>query len=285
MIKCLLSEVRIMSQEYKKLEGYVESIREKTDMKPDVAIILGSGLDGFVDCLENQVERGYRKIPGHPVCTNAAHRGRYVFGNIGKTNIVVLEGRIHHYEGYSMNEVVTPVRVARMLGAKTLIITNAAGGINLDFDMGTMMAITDQIACLVPSPLIGEDIEELGTRFPDMTYIYDKDLTSKLIFTAEKLGYEMKSGVYIQDSGPNYESPAEVKAYRSWGADAVGMSTAVEAIAASHCGFKIVGLSCIANKAADINDGPLDDDEVISVVNGVADKVNEILVHFIQDNL
>ena len=148
-----------MSQEYKKLEGYIESIREKTDMKPDVAIILGSGLDAFVDCLDNQVERGYRKIPGHPICTNAAHRGRYVFGNIGDTNIVVLEGRLHHYEGYSMNEVVTPVRVARMLGAKTLIITNAAGGINLDFDMGTKMAITDQIASLVPSPLVGEDIE------------------------------------------------------------------------------------------------------------------------------
>ncbi|MCR5429916.1 MAG: purine-nucleoside phosphorylase [Eubacterium sp.] len=273
-----------MSQEYKKLEGYIKSIREKTDMKPDVAIILGSGLDAFVDCLDNQVERGYRKIPGHPICTNAAHRGRYVFGNIGDTNVVVLEGRLHHYEGYSMNEVVTPVRVARMLGAKTLIITNAAGGINLDFDMGTMMAITDQIASLVPSPLVGEDIEELGTRFPDMTYIYDKDLTKSLIQTANDLGYEMKKGVYIQDSGPNYESPAEVKAYRIWGADAVGMSTAVEAIAASHCGFKIVGLSCIANKAADINDGPLDDAEVISAVNGIAGKVNEILIKFIEKN-
>ena len=271
-----------MSQEYKKLEGYVESIREKTDMVPDVAIILGSGLNDFVDCIENQVERGYRKIPGHPVCTNAAHRGRYIFGYIGDTKVVAIQGRIHHYEGYSMNEVVTPVRVAKMLGAKTLIITNAAGGINLDFDAGTMMAITDQIASLVPSPLVGEDIEELGTRFPDMSYIYDKDLTLKLIFTAEELGYELKSGVYIQDSGPNYESPAEVRAYRNWGADAVGMSTAVEAIAASHCGFKTVGLSCIANKAADINDGPLDDDEVVKIVSEMSEKVNKILVEFIQ---
>ena len=271
-----------MSQEYKKLEGYLESIREKTAMVPDVAIILGSGLNDFVDCIENQIERGYRKIPGHPVCTNAAHRGRYIFGNIGKTKVLAIQGRIHHYEGYSMNDVVVPVRVAKMLGAKTLIITNAAGGINLDYDAGTMMAITDQIASLVPSPLVGEDVEELGTRFPDMTYIYDRDLTLKLIFTAEELGYEIKSGVYIQDSGPNYESPAEVRAYRNWGADAVGMSTAVEAIAASHCGFKTVGLSCIANKAADINDGPLDDDEVVKIVSEMSEKVNKILAEYIK---
>ncbi len=272
-----------MSREYKKLENYCKSIREKTDMKPEVAVILGSGLDSFVDCLENQVERGYHKIPEHPICTNAAHRGRYVFGTIGDTNVVVLQGRLHYYEGYSMKDVVAPVRVARMLGAKTLIITNAAGGINLNYEMGTMMAITDQIASFVPSPLVGEDVEELGTRFPDMTYIYNRELTKNLIETASELGYQLEKGVYVQSSGPNYESPAEVKGYRSMGADAVGMSTAAEAIAAAHCGFKTCGISCIANKAADVNEGPLDDDEVVSAVSSFSNKINDILVKFIKD--
>ena len=273
-----------MSQEYKKLEGYIESIREKTDMIPDVAVVLGSGLDAFVDSLENPVERGYRKIPEHPVCTNAAHRGRYVFGTIDDTNVVVLQGRLHYYEGYDMNDVVAPVRVARMLGAKTLIITNAAGAINVHYDAGTIMAITDQISSFVPSPLAGEDVTELGTRFPDMTYIYDKELTDNLIKTAGSLQYKIESGVYIQACGPNYESPAEIRAFRTMGSDAVGMSTTAEAIAAKHCGFRTIGLSCIANKAADMNIGPLNDDEVVATVASMSDKVNEILVKFIKEN-
>lgn len=273
-----------MSQEYKKLESYVESIREKTDMIPDVAVILGSGLDSFVNSLENPVERGYRKIPGHPICTNAAHRGRYVFGTIGDKKIAVLQGRLHYYEGYSMQDVVVPVRVARMLGAKTLIITNAAGAINVNYDSGTIMAIKDQISSFVPSPLAGEDVTELGTRFPDMTYIYDKELTDKLIKTAGTLEYNIESGIYIQASGPNYESPAEIRAFRTMGADAVGMSTTAEAIAAKHCGFKIIGLSCIANKAADNNIGPLNDEDVVSTVASMSDKVNNILVKFLKEN-
>lgn len=270
-----------MSKHYKELESYCEEIRKHTDMIPDVAIILGSGLTNFVDLVDNKVKIGYAEIPGFPTCTNAQHRGRYIFGNIGETKVVVLQGRIHYYEGYSMQEVVIPVRVARMLGAKNLIITNAAGGINLNYDMGTIMAITDQISSFVPSPLVGEDIEELGTRFPDMTYIYDRTMTKDLCRTAIDLGYKIEKGIYVEDSGPNYESPAEVKAYRALGADAVGMSTAVEAIAAAHCGFKTVGLSCIANKAADINDAPLDDYDVVNAVSEMSDKVNRIITTFI----
>lgn len=248
---------------------------------PEVALILGSGLGEYAKNMEVKAEIAYSEIDGFPVSTVEGHDGRFLFGYIQGVPTVLMKGRVHYYEGYSMTDVVLPVRLMGLLGAKKLILTNAAGGVNMDFKGGDLMMITDQISTHVPSPLIGANQDELGVRFPDMSYIYDLELCEKIRKAAKKLHLTLREGVYVQCSGPNYESPAEVRMLRSQGADAVGMSTACEAIAAHHMGMRVCGISCITNPAAGILDQPLSHEEVQESAQRVKDSFEKLITEVI----
>ena len=256
-----------MSQAYDKLMKSYEYCKRKIDMKPKVALVLGSGLGDFAKQVEAVAEIPYSEIEGFPVSTVAGHDGRFIFGYIGEVPVVLMKGRVHYYEGYSMQDVVLPIRLMKMLGAEILFLTNASGGVNKAFSAGDFMLITDQISSFVPSPLIGANLEELGPRFPDMSEIYDKDLQDMIRETAKEEHIPIQEGVYLQFTGPNYESPAEVRMAGLLGADAVGMSTACEAIAANHMGMKICGISCITNMACGISQNPLNHEEVQETAN------------------
>lgn len=252
---------------YEKLQGCLASIRQKTDFVPKVALILGSGLGDYAEEIEIHQIIPYEEIQGFPVSTVPGHKGRFVLGYVKGVPVIIMQGRVHYYEGYSITDVVLPVRLMKLLGAEILFLTNAAGGVNFDFRPGDFMMITDQISSFVPSPLIGSNVEELGERFSDMSEIYDKDLQKLLESTAEELRIPLQKGVYIQLTGPNYESPAEVRMCRILGADAVGMSTACEAVAANHCGMKICGISCITNLACGMSETPLNHKEVQEIAD------------------
>ncbi|MBR1816499.1 MAG: purine-nucleoside phosphorylase [Lachnospiraceae bacterium] len=258
-----------------------ESVIDKINNKPEIAIILGSGFGDFGETIDNKTYINYNDIDDFPISTVSGHAGRFILGNIGDKNVICMQGRVHYYEGYTMDKVVLPIRLMKLLGADTLILTNAAGGINKKFKPGSLMAITDHITSFVPSPLIGENIDNLGTRFPDMSEVYNKELLSVLDKTAEKLGISLEHGVYIQTTGPNYETPAEINMYRLLGADAVGMSTACEAIAAKHMGMSIAGISCITNMAAGISDAPLSHSEVKETADRTAATFQHLLREFI----
>ncbi len=245
-----------------KLTAAFADLKNKTSAKPEILLVLGSGLGDFADRLEESESVNYSDIVGFPTSTVEGHKGRFVFGKLCGKSIAVMQGRVHYYEGYSMSDVVLPLRIIRMLGAEKLILTNAAGGINPDFAVGDFMLITDHISSFVPSPLIGENIDTLGVRFPDMTKVYNEELAEKTRRAAKKLSITLKEGVYLQTSGPQYETPTEVRLYKSLGADAVGMSTACEATAAAHAGYKILGISCISNAAAGLSKTPLTHEEV-----------------------
>lgn len=255
---------------YEKLLRCYKSCKEKTDFKPHIALILGSGLGALADELEVHSIIPYDELEGFPVSTVPGHKGRFVFGNFGECPVVIMQGRVHYYEGYDISDVVLPVRLVHMLGAKTLFLTNAAGGINYNFKAGDLMLIQDHISTFITSPLRGENIEELGTRFPDMSEVYDSNLCDIISKSARKLDISLKSGVYAQTAGPNFETPAEVRMLRILGADAVGMSTACEAIAARHCGMKVCGISCISNLASGISNTPLSHDEVQETADKIA---------------
>ena len=244
------------------LQNALSFIRKRTDFVPQIAIVLGSGLGGFSERVKVQTAVDYADIPGFPQSTVAGHAGRFLFGTIGSVRVVLMQGRVHYYEGYSMSEVVMPIRLMRLLGAEILLLTNAAGGINPAFHAGDLMCITDQIGSFVPSPLIGPNDDALGVRFPDMSHIYDESLSQYIRAAAEELRIPLQNGVYVQTSGPQYESPQEIRMYALLGADAVGMSTACEAIAAVHAGFRVCGISCICNPAAGISPTPLTHAEV-----------------------
>lgn len=266
-----------MNKVYEKLLSCYKQIRKMTDLEPRIAIVLGSGLGHFGDCIKVVDTVEYSSIDGFPVSTVNGHAGKFLFGYIGDVPVVAMQGRIHYYEGYSMTDVVLPIRLMCMLGAKKLILTNAAGGINSTFKPGTLMALTDHITSFVPSPLIGPNIEELGVRFPDMTAVYDPELREILKNTAKELDIPLKEGVYIQFTGPAYETPAEIRAARTLGADAVGMSTAVEAMAARHLGARICAVSCISNMAAGLNKKPLTHEEVKETADMVADQFQKLI--------
>ena len=235
---------------------------KKTDFIPNVALILGSGLGSFADSLYEKTFIDYSEIQGFPVSTVAGHRGRFVFGYAGDVPVVVMQGRIHYYEGYSIGDVVLPTRLMGLMGAKTLFLTNAAGGINTNFSAGDLMVINDHISTFSPSPLLGKNYEELGERFPDMTEVYSKKLRELICEVADEENIKIRSGVYMQVSGPQYETPAEIRMMRKLGADAVGMSTACEAIAAHHMGIQVCGVSLITNMAAGVLSKPLSHKEV-----------------------
>ena len=259
-----------MNQVYEKLMRCYASVREKVDFKPRVALVLGSGLGNYGEQIRISQVLDYHEIEGFPVSTVPGHKGRFLFGYVDDVPVVAMQGRVHYYEGYPMTDVVLPIRLMKLLGAGILFLTNAAGGVNPEFSAGDFMLIKDQIASFVPSPLIGANLEELGPRFCDMSEVYDKDLQEIIRKTAKELGIPLREGVYIQLTGPNFETPAEVKMCRTLGADAVGMSTACEGIAANHMGMKICGISCISNLACGLTDQPLSHQEVQETADRVA---------------
>lgn len=270
-----------MGKEYERLLKCLECVRVKTDFRPKVALILGSGLGDYGESIQRECTMDYSEIEGFPVSTVPGHKGRFLFGFVEGIPIVAMQGRVHYYEGYPMADVVLPVRLMGLMGAEILFLTNASGGVNEAFAPGDLMLIRDQISDFVPSPLIGENIEEFGPRFPDMSHIYDEELQNILRDGAASLGIPLKEGVYLQFTGPNYESPAEIRMSRILGADAVGMSTACEAIAANHMGMKICGISCISNMAAGISKKPLNHQEVQEAADRVAPLFKKLVTESI----
>lgn len=271
-----------MSKAYERLQKCYECFKAKISFVPDIALILGSGLGDYADTIKQEAVLEYKDIEGFPVSTVAGHKGRFVFGYVGDVKVVVMQGRVHYYEGYSMEDVVLPVRLMKLMGAKVLFLTNASGGVNFDYSAGDFMLISDQI-CMAPSPLIGENLDELGPRFPDMSNIYDRELRKTVRDTAASLGIKLQEGVYIQLTGPNYESPAEIRMVRTLGADAVGMSTACEAIAANHCGLKTVGISCVSNLACGMTDKPLSHAEVQETADKAAPLFRRLVTESIKN--
>ncbi len=267
----------------KKINECVKYIQEKVDFVPEVAVILGSGLGYFAEEIEKVSEVHYSEIPGFPQSTVAGHVGRFVFGYVGDVKVIVMQGRVHFYEGYPMSDVVLPIRVMHALGAKKLILTNAAGGMNTGFKAGDLMLITDHISTFVPSPLIGANLEELGPRFPDMSEVYDKELREVARKVAKNQDISLQEGVYVQLSGPNYETPAEINMLQKFGADAVGMSTVCEAMVANHMGMKICGISCITNMASGMSTQQLDHKEVQETADRVSDAYRRLIGGIIKE--
>ncbi len=259
-----------MNNIQKKLNAAVASLKSLTDFRPEVVLILGSGLGGFADRMSVEQTVSYNEIEGFPSSTVSGHAGRLVLGRVGDVRVAAMQGRVHYYEGNDMSDVVLPLRALRLLGAEKIFLTNAAGGINANFACGELMLIEDHIASLVPSPLRGENLDGLGLRFPDMTKVYDPELCRLAVNAAARLGIGLRRGVYLQTPGPQYETPAEIKMFRAWGADAVGMSTACEAIAARHAGYRICGISLISNAAAGMTGEPLTHEEVKATADRAA---------------
>lgn len=247
---------------YEKLQRCYDCFREKIDFHPLVGMTLGSGLGDYADGIEIAATLDYRDIEGFPVSTAEGHRGRFVFGYVEGVPVVIMQGRVHYYEGYDINDVVLPTRLMGLMGVKALFLTNASGGLNPDYGPGEFMLISDHIADFVPSPLIGPNIDELGTRFPDMTGLYSSRLREVIRGAAKDLSIPLREGVYVQLSGPNFETPAEVRMCRILGGDAVGMSTAVEAVAARHMGLEVCGVSLVTNPGAGLTPQPLSHIEV-----------------------
>lgn len=266
-----------MNKEFEKINHCLEQIRSKTDFEPLMAVVLGSGLGGYASKMEVVCEIPYSEIDGFPVSTVQGHDGRFLFGYVEGVPIVAMKGRVHFYEGYTIDDVVLPIRTMGLLGAKYILLTNAAGGIDLDFESGDLMLIEDHISSFIRSPLIGENIEELGVRFPDMSRVYDLKLCDCIRRAASSEGIDIKEGTYLQTSGPQFETPTEIKMFRTLGASAVGMSTVVEAIAAHHMGLRVCGISCISNMAAGILDQPLTHSEVQITADKVAHKFERLV--------
>lgn len=262
---------------YQKLKQCYDSVRSVVDFAPKLALVLGSGLGNFANEIEVHATLDYNEIEGFPVSTVAGHRGRFVFGHVEDVPVVIMQGRVHFYEGYPMSDVVLPIRLMGMMGTKALFLTNAAGGVNFDYAAGDFMLIRDHISTFVPSPLCGPNIGQLGTRFPDMSCVYDEQFRNLVKETAKSLSIGLHEGVYLQTSGPNFETPGEVKMCRTLGADAVGMSTACEAIAARHMGMRICGISCISNLASGMSDTPLTHEEVQETADRVAPLFKSLL--------
>nr|WP_294492070.1 purine-nucleoside phosphorylase [uncultured Mediterraneibacter sp.] len=270
-----------MNKIYEKLETCLESVRQKTDFQPETALILGSGLGDYADGIRIVQTIDYSQIEGFPTSTVAGHKGRFVFGYVNEVPVVIMQGRVHYYEGYPMTDVVLPTRLMGMLGANKLILTNAAGGVNCDYKAGDFMLIKDHISSMVPSPLIGENLDKLGARFPDMSEVYSGRMRDIIKKAAEEMGITLREGVYMQLTGPAYETPAEVRMCRTLGGDAVGMSTACEAMAAHHMGMEVCGISCITNLAAGLSSQPLDHKEVQETADRVGKQFKELITKVI----
>jgi len=259
------------------LNSALKVLREKTSLSPKLALVLGSGLGGFGDEIRVVDRIPYSEIPGFPISTVPGHSGQFLLGYLGDVPMIAMQGRVHYYEGYSMQQVVLPIRLMGLLGAKVLFLSNAAGGLNPNFSRGDLMMIEDHVSSFVPSPLLGKNIDELGTRFPDMTRVYDKELCDLIENTAKECEIPLQKGVYFQLPGPNFETPAEIRMMARLGADAVGMSTVCEAIAAHHMGMRVCGVSCISNLAAGLSPDKLTHDEVQETANMVKEKFQSLV--------
>jgi len=262
---------------YERAEHATRIIRARTTVEPRIAIVLGSGLGGFADDFEEPVAIPYEEIPGFVRSTAEGHAGRLVIGKIDSVPVLAMQGRVHYYEGYSLEEVTFPVRAFKLLGIKTLILTNAAGGINVQLTQGALMVISDHLNLMGVNPLRGPNEERFGPRFPDMSAVYSPELQELVVDEAKAIGVEVRRGIYGALSGPNYETPAEIHLLRNLGADAVGMSTVPEAIVARHMGVEVLGISCITNMAAGISDEPINHEEVMATGDRVRGTFTELL--------
>ena len=258
------------------------AVRERTDFKPKIGIVLGSGLGGLADEIEVVTRIPYSELDGFPKSTVEGHKGEYIFGYLESVPVVLMNGRVHFYEGYPMQKVVLPVRVMALLGVEAIILTNAAGGLNRGFHPGTLMCISDQNTAFVPSPLIGPNDSKLGVRFPDVSAIYDKELMELLHKAADDLGIELEDGVYLQITGPAYETPNEVAMFAMFGADAIGMSTACEAVALKHMGMRILGISCITDLAIVNTTFETSHEEIQKVANRAGAQLQQLVKEVIK---
>lgn len=265
----------------KKIKESVDFIASKVNNLPKIGLVLGSGLGDLANKIENPVIIKYEDIPSFPKSTVEGHAGQLVIGELAGKIVVAMQGRFHFYEGYSLKDVTFPIRVMIELGADSLIVTNAAGGVNTQFVPGDLMIIQDHINFTGQNPLIGGNLNELGPRFVDMSRAYNRDYINMAKEVGKKLGLNLKEGVYMWFTGPTYETPAEVKLARTLGADAVGMSTVPEVIIANHQGIKVLGISCITNMASGILDQPLNHEEVVETSKRVKDSFEKLLIEII----
>lgn len=257
---------------YEKIKQAADYLKNEMTIQPMIGLILGSGLGVLADEIEEAARIPYKQIPDFPVSTVEGHAGQLVFGKLNGVPVVAMQGRFHYYEGYSFDQVTFPVRVMKELGVGSLIVTNAAGGVNKDFSPGDLMLITDHINNMGSNPLIGHNDSRLGVRFPDMSEAYSKDLIQRAKAVAKALNIDLQEGVYVGNTGPTYETPAEVRMIRTLGGDAVGMSTVPEVIVARHSGLEVLGISCISNMASGILDQPLNHEEVIETTERVKEN-------------
>jgi purine-nucleoside phosphorylase len=262
---------------YDRAEKAAHLIRSRTSAEVSVAIILGSGLGAFAEDLTEATEIRYDEIPGFARTTVEGHAGRLVIGKAGKVTVAALQGRFHFYEGYSLQDVTFPIRVLKLLGVRTVVLTNAAGSLNVEFTPGSLMVITDHMNLLGDNPLRGNNDERFGPRFPDLSTVYSPELQSIVIQEGSAMGIELRRGIYAALSGPSYETPAEIHMVRTLGADAVGMSTVPEAIVARHMGMNVVGISCITNLAAGVSNRPIDHSQVMAIGERVRGTFTELL--------
>jgi purine-nucleoside phosphorylase len=267
------------------IKGAVGCVQEQLKgLKPIAGIVLGSGLGKLADKIENPLIIPYRNIPGFPVSTATGHKGNFIVGTLGGKTVIAMQGRIHYYEGYGMENVVLPIRVMIGLGIRYLFVSNAAGGVSFSLHLGDLMIIRDHIN-LLPNPLIGPNMEHEGPRFPDMTRPYDPALIKLAVRLGVEMGIELKQGVYLGDTGPSYETPAEYKFYRTIGADAVGMSTVPEVIVARHAGIPVFGMSVITNEAHDDygEDYENDGEDVVKAAAAAAEKMTKLFISIIEN--
>ncbi|MBO7118218.1 MAG: purine-nucleoside phosphorylase [Bacteroidales bacterium] len=267
-----------------RIRSAAQSVAERLDGRvPLVGIVLGSGLGDLADKIKDPVVIPYNTIPGFPVSTAVGHKGNFIAGKLASKCVIAMQGRFHYYEGYPMELLALPIRVMKLLGIQYLFVSNAAGGANPDFKIGDMVIIKDHINNL-PNPLIGQNLEEFGPRFPDLTCAYDLDLQEKAMQLGMKLGLDLKKGVYFASSGPTYETPAEVRFYRTVGADMLGMSTVPEVIVARHCGLKVFGVSVITNVANVANEQQTynDADDVVAQAGLITDKMCKLFTELIK---
>lgn len=266
-----------MVNENKKIKEAADFIGEKLGMKFDAAVILGSGLGKLMDSVNDRKVVNYKDIPGFPLTTVEGHNGQLIAGSINGKNVLAMKGRFHYYEGYEAKDIVMPIRVIKKLGVRTLIVTNAAGGINRVFHPGDLMVIRDHLSLFAPSPLRGKNLNEFGPRFPDMSMAYDHSLIELAFNVSQELDIKLKEGVYAFVQGPMYETPAEIRALGILGADAVGMSTVPEVITANHSGISVLGISCITNMAAGITGNILNHEEVIDVAGKIEQNFSKLV--------
>lgn len=271
-----------MSEYYNIITSAAKYIDEKLENRtPKIGLILGSGWGSIIGRVENGITVSYVEVPQMAVSTTPGHAGEWICGNIRNKCVIIMNGRLHPYEGHSLKDVVMPVYMMKELGVKTLIVTNAAGAINKSYSAGDMMIITDHINFTAHNPLTGENDDKLGTRFPDMSRAYDKELTATALQTAKKCGINVHAGIYLQSTGPSFETPAEIRMFRAMGADAVGMSTVPEVIAARHAGITVAGMSCMTNLAAGVLEQPLSHAEVLETAARVRESYRDFMEEFI----